>query len=116
MKFENKIKISVALIISCVTTYVVYTHELNYAWVDIPAHFFFGAFISMLVPDSYYRNKKEISMTVLLFVLILWEIIEITATLLEYQINLFQETNFDRTKDIVIGSIGILAIYYSKNR
>jgi hypothetical protein len=71
-------------------------------------------FIAMFVPSHYYKNKKNISMTILFFILVLWEIIEITATLFEYRISLFQETSFDRTKDLVIGGIGILAIYYSK--
>lgn len=92
--------------IACVTTWFVY-HFINNrsGLLDIPAHFAGG--ISVIIAITYVANITKInfrylSMIILFFVCIIWEILEGSYALLER----LTWSLSDTAKDIVIGFVG----------
>ncbi|MEA2097463.1 MAG: hypothetical protein U9P70_00045 [Patescibacteria group bacterium] len=102
------------LFLSIFITFAAYTGNTKLHWIDVPTHFVAGIIITAIIFTICKNNfKKTIALSFLIF--ISWEFFEITIANLserEFLINLFKETKFDITQDIIMDTLG-LALFFS---
>lgn len=102
------------LVLSILIVFTSYTGNTKLHWIDIPTHFVAGIIITAAI---FTISKKNIKKTIILSFLIFigWEFFEITVANLsekEFFINLFKETRFNTTQDIIMDTLG-LALFFS---
>ena len=101
------------LFLSILIVFASYTGNTKLYWIDIPTHFIAGI---MITAAMFVTSKKDIKKTIILSFLIFigWEFFEMTIANLsekEFLINLFKETKFDTTQDIVMDTLGFILFF-----
>ena len=106
------------LFLSILIVLASYTGNTKLHWIDIPTHFTAGI---MITAAMFVINKKDIKKTIILSFLIFigWEFFEMTIANLsegEFLTNLFGETKFDKTQDIIMDTLGLTLFFLVYNR
>ena len=106
------------LLLSILIIFASYTGNAKLHWIDIPTHFAAGI---MITAAMFVISKKDIKKTIILSFLIFigWEFFEMTIANLsekEFLINLFAETKFDTTQDIVMDSLGLVLFFLVREK
>ena len=111
---KHIIYISLAwLLLSILIVFASYTESTKLYWIDIPTHFAAGIIITAAI---FTISKKNIKKTIILSFLIFigWEFFEMTVANLsegEFFTNLFKETRFNTTQDIVMDALGLVLFF-----
>ena len=111
---KHIIYISLAwLLLSILIVFASYTGSTKLHWIDIPTHFAAGIIITAAI---FTISKKNIKKTIILSFLIFigWEFFEMTVANLsekEFFINLFKETRFNTTQDVIMDALGLVLFF-----